>query len=156
LESLGPIRWEPWPAAGWSLPDAAGRTVRLADYRGRPVVVIFYLGMGCVHCVEQLQKFAPKAKDFADAGIDLVAIGTDTVESLKTSAARDKLPLTVLADPGLTTFRSYKVFDDFEHVPLHGTVLIDGAGRVRWQVIGAEPFGDVDFLLAEAKRLLKR
>jgi peroxiredoxin len=156
LQSLGPVRWQPWSAVDWSLPDANGRTVRLADYRGRPVVVIFYLGMGCVHCVEQLAKFGPLAKDFAAAGIDIVAIGTDSVEALKASATRGKLPFTVLADPGLATFRAYGAFDEFERMPLHATVLIDGTGRVRWQAVGAEPFGEVEFLLGEAKRLLRK
>ena len=53
------MRWRPWPAADWALPDADGKTVRLADYRGKPVIVIFYLGIGCIHCVEQLTAFTP-------------------------------------------------------------------------------------------------
>ncbi len=39
-------------------------------------------------------------------------------------------------------------------MPLHGTFLIDGNGRVRWQDVSYEPFTDVHFLLAESKRLL--
>ncbi len=155
LESFGPFRWSGWQAPDWRLRDHEGRTVRLSDFRGKPVVVIFYQGMGCVHCVEQLAEFSPATKDFADAGIEIVAIGTDTVQALKESAARGTLPFTVLSDPALTTFRSFHAFDDFEKMPLHGTILIDGAANVRWQDIGAEPFNDPDFLLAEAKRLLK-
>jgi hypothetical protein len=37
---------------------------------------------------------------------------------------------------------------------LHGTFLIDGRGRVRWQDICYEPFTEVDFLLKESMRLL--
>jgi hypothetical protein len=39
-------------------------------------------------------------------------------------------------------------------MPLHGTFLIDGKGRVRWQEISYEPFMDAKFLLEESKRLL--
>jgi hypothetical protein len=55
----------------------------------------------------------------------------------------------------MEVFRAYRAFDDFEGKPLHGTFLIDGAGCVLWQDIGAEPFGDPDFLLGEARRLLE-
>jgi peroxiredoxin len=156
LEALGPFRWQPWPAADWALADADGRTVRSSDYRGKPVVLIFYLGIGCVHCVEQLNAFLPKTREFAEAGIDVIAIGTDTPNTLKGADTDGKYPFTVLSDRGMTAFRAYGAFDDFERLPLHGTFLIDAAGRVRWQNIGSEPFKDADFLLAEAKRLLKK
>jgi len=48
----------------------------------------------------------------------------------------------------------YRAFDDFEHIPLHGTFLIDGAGRVRLQNISYEPFRDASWLLTESQRLL--
>jgi peroxiredoxin len=155
LDSFGPFRWSGWEAPDWSLRDHEGRASHRSDFRGKPIVVIFYQGMGCVHCVEQLADFSPKAKEFADAGIEIVAIGTDTPEALKASAARGTLPFTVLSDPALTAFRAFHAYDDFERMPLHGTILVDGNGRVRWQDIGAEPFNDPDFLLIEAKRLLK-
>ena len=69
--------WEPLAAPTWELPKADGATVSLDDYRGRPVVIIFYLGLGCLHCVEQLEAFAPMAEAYADAGIELVGISTD-------------------------------------------------------------------------------
>jgi peroxiredoxin/tetratricopeptide (TPR) repeat protein len=156
LESLGPIRWQPWPAPDWALPDADGRTVRFADYRSKPVVLIYYLGIGCVHCVEQLNAFTPKARDFAAAGIELIAIGTDSPDTLKGADADGKFPFTILSDRERTAFRAYRAFDDFEKMPLHGTVLIDASGRVRWMDVGPEPFTEPAFLLKEAQRLLKR
>jgi peroxiredoxin len=155
LDSLGPVRWQPWTAPDFALPDADGRTVRLADYRGKPVIMILYLGIGCVHCVDQLNAFAPKAGKFTAAGIDLVAIGTDPPATLKAAEAQGKLPFAVLSDVERKTFRAYRAFDDFERLPLHGTILIDGAGRVRWVDVGPEPFTEPEFLLKEAQRLLK-
>jgi peroxiredoxin len=156
LDSLGPFRWAPSPAADWSLPDAAGEPLGLARFRGRPVLVVFFLGFGCVHCVEQLQALAPKHEAFRAAGIDLVAIGTDTVEQLAESRrnAAEVYPFPILSDPQLETFRRYRCHDDFERMGLHGTFLIDGRGRIRWQDIGYEPFMDLDFLLTESQRLL--
>ena len=158
LATLGPLRWTPPPAPAWSCPDGFGGEVSLADYRGRPVIVILYLGFGCVHCVEQLQAFDPAIEDFRAAGIELVGIGTDTVAQLAESQEGDDertgYHFPLLADPELEVFHAYRCFDDFESMPLHGTFLVDGEGRVRWQDISYDPFIDWEFLLAESQRLL--
>jgi peroxiredoxin len=160
LDSLGPFRWHPSPAADWQLRTADGRSIGLHDFRGKPVVVLFYLGHGCVHCTEQLSAFAPVAKDFEQAGISIVAISTDTVEELSKSlnAVKTKddatFPIPLVSDAAKDVFKKYRAYDDFENLPLHATFLVDGRGQVRWQDIAAEPFSDAKFLLAEAKRLL--
>ena len=158
LDSLGPFRWQPMPAPDWTLADSTGKQVSLKQYRGKPVVVLFYLGYGCVHCLEQLNAFGPATKDFTDAGISLVAISTDSAEGLKKTFAKSKsedgFPFPLLSDEPLAAFKNFRAFDDFENMPLHGTFLIDGQGLVRWQDISFEPFTDTKFLLAESKRLL--
>ena len=158
LDSLGSLTWQPSSAADWSLPDAEGKLHTLAEYRGRPVVVIFYLGYGCLHCAEQLQAFAPKTKEYADAGVSLIAVSTDSLDDLKKSHAKYKpdgtFPFPLVSDDSFAVFKLYQAFDDFEKVPLHATYLIDGEGRIRWHDSGSEPFKSVDFLLKEAKRQL--
>jgi peroxiredoxin len=158
LASLGPFRWQPMPAPEWSLYDAKGKQVSLKQYRGKPVVVLFYLGYGCIHCLDQLNAFGPATADFKDAGISLVAISTDTAEGLRKTFAKSKsedgFPFPLLSDEPLEVFKKFRAFDDFENMPLHGTFLIDGDGLVRWQDISFEPFTDTKFLLAESKRLL--
>ena len=83
LASLGPFRWTPSPAAQWSLTDGQGKNHSLNDYTGRPLIVVFYLGKGCAHCIEQLSAFAPEVDSFKQAGIDLIAISTDNVGGLR-------------------------------------------------------------------------
>lgn len=159
LASLGPCNWTPPPAPEFSLPDANGLPLALADFKGKPLVVLFYLGHGCLHCIEQLNAFAPKQGDFHKEGIGMIAISSDPVAELKESelaySGNGSFPFPLLADPSLDVFKSYRAYDDFEGKPLHGAFLIDGAGRILWQDIAAEPFPDPGFLLAEAKRLLK-
>ncbi len=158
LATLGPFRWTPPTAPGFRLPDGFDGEVALADYEGRPVLVIFFLGFGCVHCVEQLNAFGPAAEKFKAAGIDIVAIGTDSIAELNDSQAEDTeetgYPFPILADPDLVEFKRWRAHDDFEGVALHGTYLIDGKGRVRWQDISYEPFMEDEFLLEESIRLL--
>ena len=159
LDALGPFRWKPAPASLWKLPDSTGKHHSLGDYRGRPVVVVFYLGFGCLHCVEQLQTIAPKVDAFRQAGLEIVAVSTESRHELAKVLASyeeegDSIPFPLVADPELATFRAYRAYDDFEKVPLHGTFLVDALGDVRWQDVSHEPFTEIDFLLKEAKRLL--
>lgn len=156
LDSLGPFRWQPSPAPAWSLRDADEESHSLTDFRGKPLVLIFYLGYGCLHCVEQLHAFDPKAKDFEKAGISMVAIGSDDCESLNRALddyEGDEFRIKLLSDATYETFKAYRAYDDFEDQPLHGTFIIDADGLVRWQDISYEPFMDPDFVLGEARRL---
>jgi peroxiredoxin len=157
IQSLGPFRWQPYAAPSWSLVDSRGKKHSLEDYRGKPVLVVFYLGNGCSHCIEQLNIFAPLTTDYANAGIPIVAISTDSPDGLQKTFEQAKdgngFPFPILSDASLTAFQAYRAFDDFELAPLHGTFLIDSAGLVRWQDIGAQPFRDAKWLIEEAKRL---
>jgi peroxiredoxin/tetratricopeptide (TPR) repeat protein len=163
LDSLGPFVWSPSPALPWTLLDPSSQPKSSTELTGQPYVVIFSLGLSCLHCNEQLKAFATAQQKFADPGLKVVAISTDpvsdTIVTLKTwqKDAGDsgaQLPLILLSDSAKDVFKAYRCFDDFENLPLHGTFLIDAAGLVRWQDIGPEPFMDVDFLVAESRRLL--
>ena len=120
------------------------------------MVVIFYEGSGCIQCAKQLNSFAQKAREFADAGIELVAIGTDTPDDLKASLApyeeKGGFPFPLLSDAKLDVFKAYRC-TDFDDQPLHGTFLIDAQGRVRWRDISDKPFNDPAFVLGQAKQL---
>lgn len=156
LDSLGPFRYSPYEAPNWQAVTDSGQSIDSSKFAGKPVVVIFYLGFGCLHCMEQLQEFSPAAQKFRDAGIELVAISTETPELLTKGLKNYDKPLDIplVADPGLKAFKNFRCFDDFEKQPLHGTFLIDAQGRVLWQDISFEPFQDQKFLLKEAQRLL--
>jgi peroxiredoxin len=158
LAKLGPFRWRPYEAPAWSLPDRTGQAMSLAQFKGKPVLVVFYLGSGCAGCIEQLNVLAPLTKDFGDAGISVVAVSTDTPEGLEQTISKAKdskpFPFPIVSDHETATFRAYRAYDDFEKMALHGTFLVDGAGLVRWQNISFQPFKDIGWLLGESKRLL--
>ncbi|MFN3244767.1 MAG: peroxiredoxin family protein [Planctomycetota bacterium] len=159
LASIGPRVWSPVPNPGFALPAIDGADVELAEAGdGRAKLVVFYLGFGCLHCVEQLHALRPMQKRFADAGIDIVAVGSDTVASTKQAfldlPAQERMPFPMLCDEQLEAFKRWRCYDDFEAMTLHGTFLVDGTGRVRWQDISYEPFMEVEWLLQESRRLL--
>ena len=86
----------------------------------------------------------------------MVAVSTDKQEILHRAyeALDEAFPFPLVADAEMDVFKAYRCFDDFENVPLHGTFLLDAAGRIRWQDISYEPFMDPDFVLKESVRLL--
>ena len=146
----------PSPAPAWRLTDGTGKTVSLDQFKGRPVALIFYEGSGCLRCSIQLSNFAKRAREFADSGVALVAIGTDTPDQLKSALAdlQDEggFPFPLLSDAKLDVFKAYRSVD-FDDKPLHGTFLIDAQGRVRSRRISDLPFNDPALVLSEAKEL---
>lgn len=158
LATVGPLTWSPYLAEPIELTDTDGKPWSLASRlnQGRNVVVIFFLGGQCAHCMQQLQVFGEKFGALRDAGTDVVAISTDDLEAtraLKRNSDGVKFPMPMLADPTLDRFRAYRAYDDFENLPLHGTFLIDQRGGVRFHRIAAEPFLDVEFVQGEAARV---
>ena len=156
LDTLGPLTWSPFRAESLAIRDTEGHPWSLADHAGRSVVVLFYLGGKCPHCMQQLQEFGKQYAAFGELGADVVAVGTDDLEltrELKHNNQGVSFPMPLLPDPDFAAFKAYGVFDDFEGMPLHGTFLIDGRGDVRFQRISSEPFLDVDFLKGEVARV---
>lgn len=158
LASLGPLLWHTSEAPAWSLPSEEDKTVSLENFSGKPVVVIFYLGFGCLHCVEQLETFSPLAEKYREAGIEIVAIGSDDnttmKKSIETYQEEKELNIPLLSDSEMKVFNQYRCYDDFEKQALHGTFLIDGQGQIKWSDVSYEPFTDAKFLLKESQRLL--
>ncbi len=157
LSDLGPFRWQASKAPEWALAGTNNSFFASSELKGKPHVLIFYLGAGCLHCAEQIQAFAPKMKEYEDAGLAMLAISTDGAEGLQTSVdnyGETPLPIPIYANEKLDIFKDFRCYDDFENQPLHGTFVIDGDGKVLWQDISYEPFMDPDFVLKEAKRLL--
>lgn len=155
LESLGPLNWEPTDCPDFSLTDHEGRSHTLSDYRGKNLVLIFFLGGQCAHCMQQLVIFSEQLDALRAEGTEVLAIGTDSPEVTKALRANPevKIAMPLVADPGLEVFRRFRAHDDFEGSPLHSTVLIDAEGKIRYQDTAPEPFFDVDFIKEESARI---
>jgi peroxiredoxin len=156
LDSLGPFRWQPYTAESWGANSAQGELIASEEFSGQPCILIFYLGFGCLHCVEQLHAFSPMIDQFREAGIEVVGISTETLEQLQLGIKNfdEDVTMSLLSDAENHVFKTFRCWDDFENQPLHGTFLIDARGQVRWQDISHEPFTDASFVLEESKRLL--
>ena len=155
MDQLGPQTWRPYAAPRLDALDAKRKRVTLDEYKGKNVLLVFYLGEGCVHCVQQLAAIGEKASEFRKREVELLAISSATPEEHAKSLVLGEFPFRLLADPKHENARRFHSYDDFEELELHSTILIDGEGRIRWARTGGDPFMDIDFLLTEIDRVSK-
>lgn len=153
LDRFGPAVWEPYPAPALDVVDTSGKHVTLDQFRGRNVLLIFYLGDECPHCLEQLIEIGKHKMDFAKAGTEILAVSSNTPEHNAEFLREADLPFRLLTDADHENARRFQAYDDFEDLELHATILIDKQGRVYWARAGGDPFNNVPFLLKELQRM---
>ena len=70
------------PAPDFALPDLDGRTVRLADFRGRALVIDFWATWcpPCIFQIPELNAFWNKHRDAGDVAVVGVAVDADGAE----------------------------------------------------------------------------
>ncbi len=150
---IGPLDWEPYAAPALDCLDPDGQPVRLEDFRGKNVLLVFYLNEGCVHCVEQLVAIGKRTNDWSAEDTVVLAVSSTPPAKNKESLKLGTLPVRLLSDTDHVNARRFTSYDDFENMELHSTILIDRQGRVHWKRTGGDPFTDVDFLLKEVRRM---
>jgi len=145
-------------APSWSAIDYRGRSLTSQDLDGQAYLAVFFLGSGCLLCMEQMQTLLSRAQAFEELGVQLLGFSTDPQEALALNLeGRDDnaLPIRLLAGQDLAAFKSFGAWDEFRDEALHGLFLVDAEGRILWWEIGPHPFEDLDFLLGETGRLLE-
>jgi peroxiredoxin len=151
LDVHGPSIWLPSELPQLAVKDAAGKSVSLADYEGKNVLLIFYLGEECVHCIEQLKMANDRLKEIQDLDTVVLAVSQDQLEEI--AAQQAEMGVTLLSDDNFENAHRFKSYDDFEEIELHSTFLINRDGTLHWSRIGGEPFTDFDYLIKELKRM---
>ena len=119
----------------------------LDEYKGKNVVLVFYLGRECLHCMNQLRDIAKKKDDWQRLDTVVLAVSPNEPGASKLDGVR------VLSDSANANARRFKSYDDFEEMELHSTILVDKKGRVYWSRNGGEPFGDTAFLVKQVERM---
>ena len=155
LEQQGLRWWKEAPAKALILTNAEGEDVALAEMRGRPVVVQYFVGVHCGFCLSALGALADKMPAFDEAGVAVLAVSPDKSADLKAfvqSSEPGKWPFPLLADPSGRAMKACGIWDDFADEPMHGTVLMDADGKILWSFSGHEPFKAWDLLLSELRR----
>jgi peroxiredoxin len=151
------------PAPDFTLTDSNDKPFRLSDAWARgPVVLVFYYGYFCDHCVAQLFGLNDDLKYFRELGAEVVAVSPDLPEETRKKFAEYKnkggaFSFPVLSDPknkAAELFGAYKPFEPGRpEISLHGTFLIDRSGIVRWCNLGESPFTNNRSLLGDLAKL---
>ncbi|BBZ13104.1 peroxiredoxin [Mycobacterium branderi] len=123
-------------APAFSLPDADGNTVSLADYRGRRVVVYFYPAALTPGCTKQACDFRDNLRELNDAGIDVVGISPDKPAKLAKFRDAEGLTFPLLSDPDrkvLTAWGAYglkKLYGRETQGVIRSTFVVDEKGKI--------------------------
>lgn len=119
------------PAPDFSLVGSGGCTFRLADQRGRPVVLVFYPGDDTPVCTLQLKAYNKDLSEFSDLGATLWAVSPQSVKSHEGFSERHGFGFPLLADEGKATFRAYGCLGPLGF-PRRSVFVIDRDGIVRY------------------------
>lgn len=148
------------PAPEFTREDVDGKIWSLKEaLKKGPVIVVFYLGYHCDHCVSQLFDLNEDIQLFEELGAQVVALSPDSSELTRKRYARyGAFRFPVLSDHSNSIAEAYGVYtpakDGKEEELLHGTFVLDQQGVVRWAAFGDQPFGHNPTLLYEVAKIL--
>ena len=119
-------------APDFELTDAQGKRVRLADFRGkRAVVLYFYPKDDTPGCTKEACSFRDSYESFKEAGAEVIGVSSDSEASHGKFASKYKLPFTLLADKSGAVRKQYGVPATLGLLPGRVTFVIDREGIVR-------------------------
>jgi len=98
------------PAPDFELKSDAGETVRLSDFRGRPVVLYFYPKDDTPGCTTEACEFRDAYDVFRERGAEVLGVSPDDVASHEKFKTKYGLPFTLLADPDHEVAEKYGVW----------------------------------------------
>jgi len=100
------------PAPSFSLEDAEGAKVSLADFLGKNLILYFYPKDDTPGCTKEACGFRDDWKEIQKLDAVVVGVSADGVESHRTFAAKYKLPFPLLSDPERTVMRKYGAYGE--------------------------------------------
>jgi thioredoxin-dependent peroxiredoxin len=142
-------------APAFTLPDADGNEVSLADRAGRKVVVYFYPAALTPGCTKQACDFTDNLDLLAGAGYDVIGVSPDRPEKLAKFREKEKLRVTLVGDPDKKVLEEYGAFGEktmYGRVVtgvIRSTVIVDEHGRVERAFYNVRATGHVAKLIRD-------
>jgi len=123
-------------APDFTLPDADGKPVSLADYRGRRVVVYFYPAAGTPGCTKQACDFRDSLAELNGAGLDVLGISPDKPAKLAKFRDKEGLTFPLLSDADKDVLNAWGAFGEKQMYGktvtgvIRSTFVIDPEGKI--------------------------
>jgi peroxiredoxin Q/BCP len=96
-------------APDFELEGTDGKTYRLADYRGRNVVLAFYPGDATSTCTKQFCSYRDEGDRVDELDAEVLGISSQSVESHERWTKEQELNVPLLADEDISVSKSYGV-----------------------------------------------
>ena len=130
------------------------KQLKLSDYKGKWVVMVFYPADFTFICPTELEELANTYGDFQKAGAEVLSVSTDTVFVHKAwhdaSPSIKKIKFPMLADPSTNLCRQFGTLIESDGLSLRGSFIIDPDGVLKCYEIHDNSIG------RSAKELLRK
>jgi thioredoxin-dependent peroxiredoxin len=142
-------------APDFSLPDADGNEVSLADHKGRKVIVYFYPAAMTPGCTKQACDFTDNLDELTRAGYDVIGVSPDTSAKLAKFRDKESLRVTLVGDPSKETMEAYgaygekKLYGKTVTGVIRSTVIVGADGRVEHALYNVKATGHVAKLIKD-------
>ena len=117
-------------AQDFSLPDQHGKKRTLEDYKGKWVVLYFYLEDHTPGCTKEACSFRDANEALLARDAVVLGISNDSVQSHADFIAGYKLPFTLLSDPERKAITAYDAWDHSAARTIRKTFIIDPKGKI--------------------------
>ena len=134
-------------APDFSLSATPDQKVSLSDFRGQPVVLVFYPADWSPVCSDQLALYNELMPEFSEFQAQIIGISVDGVWCHLAFSKDRKLHFPLLADfePKGAVARQYGVYREKEGGTERALFVIDAKGVIRWSYVspvGINPGAD--------------
>lgn len=142
------------PAPEFSLPGTGGRSYSLSEFRGQPVVLVFYPGDDSPVCTKQLTAYNADLTRFAALDTQVLAISPQSIESHEEFRARHGFGFPLLADVDKQVAERYGTLGPLGFAR-RSVFVVDADGTIRYahRAIAGLSFRPVDELVEQVRRL---
>ncbi len=141
-------------APDFTLPGTGGREYSLAEFRGHPVVLVFYPGDDTPVCTKQLNSYNDDLEQFSDMNAQVIGISAQDVGSHDAFAGKHGFDFPLLADTDKTVAGLFGTLGPIGF-PRRSVFILDGDGVVRYahRAIAGLTFRPVKELIGELEKI---